>query len=249
MTRKFIFPGGEKLEYLARITALTDFLRRGPLSLQEIMEFVILDTLFDYGATTAFLNIVWTDGSIHVPAWYGCSEADKDLLPDRLVTADTPVNEALRTGKIVECGSFDDYVFAGPDYPKRIFPEGFAYSLAWPIPDFGVVVSFYRKKTNLNPANELFFRSVGGILALHFSQGAYKNSFKSGRLKDELVPLVALTQRQWTILGALRRGETNAKIANDIDVSESLVRQETVRIYRNLGVSGRKELIAEKITK
>ena len=39
------------------------------------------------------------------------------------------------------------------------------------------------------------------------------------------------------------KGFTNAQIAAEIGYSESLVRQETIQIFRILGVSGRKEII------
>jgi len=188
------------------------------------------------------MNIVWSDGSVHIPAWFGCTAAEKDLIPVRSVTADTPINEALRTGRIVECGSFDDFLFAGPEYAQKLFPNGFAYSLAWPIPDFGVLTTFCGKKTNLSPTTELFLNAVGGILSLHLSQGAYRANFRSHDIQKDSVALLALTPRQWIILEGLRRGSTNASIAQELDVSESLVRQETVRIYRRLDVSGRKEL-------
>jgi DNA-binding NarL/FixJ family response regulator len=41
----------------------------------------------------------------------------------------------------------------------------------------------------------------------------------------------------------LSKGATNSEIALEIGYSESLIRQETIEIYRTLGVSGRKELI------
>jgi DNA-binding NarL/FixJ family response regulator len=39
------------------------------------------------------------------------------------------------------------------------------------------------------------------------------------------------------------KGLTNAQIAGEVGYSESLVRQETIQIFRVLGVSGRKEII------
>jgi DNA-binding NarL/FixJ family response regulator len=41
---------------------------------------------------------------------------------------------------------------------------------------------------------------------------------------------------------------TNAQIAHEIGYSESLIRQETVVIYRKLGVSGRKEIQSQEST-
>lgn len=52
-----------------------------------------------------------------------------------------------------------------------------------------------------------------------------------------------LTERESTIEKFIRDGLTNAQIAERLGYSESLIRQETVIIYRKLGVSGRKDLI------
>lgn len=54
-----------------------------------------------------------------------------------------------------------------------------------------------------------------------------------------------LTVRQIKILKHASEGLTNAAIGRLVSVSESTVRQETIRIYRTLGASGRLEAIAK----
>lgn len=54
------------------------------------------------------------------------------------------------------------------------------------------------------------------------------------------------TERQTLILRMVELGRTNADIAEQMGYSESLIRQETITIYRKLGVTGRKELKIEK---
>lgn len=51
-----------------------------------------------------------------------------------------------------------------------------------------------------------------------------------------------LSERQKLILDLIRVGRTNPEIADVLGYSESLIRQETVTIYRKLGVAGRKEI-------
>ena len=50
-----------------------------------------------------------------------------------------------------------------------------------------------------------------------------------------------LTERQLEILKLMAMGKTNAQIASELILSESSIRQETVRIYRALGVGTRSE--------
>lgn len=54
-----------------------------------------------------------------------------------------------------------------------------------------------------------------------------------------------LTTRQVTILSLMGDGLTNADIGHRVLLSESTVRQETIRIYRALAVTGRMEAVAK----
>ncbi len=53
---------------------------------------------------------------------------------------------------------------------------------------------------------------------------------------------IYLTERQEIILRMIKSGDTNSNIAERMGYSESLIRQETIAIYRKLGISGRKDL-------
>jgi DNA-binding NarL/FixJ family response regulator len=64
-------------------------------------------------------------------------------------------------------------------------------------------------------------------------------------LKQKIdLPQIPLTDRQFVIAGLLEQGFNNAQIAAEIEYSESLIRQETVAIYRKLQVTGRKAMQA-----
>ena len=43
----------------------------------------------------------------------------------------------------------------------------------------------------------------------------------------------------------MRRGKSNAAIADDLDYSESLIRKETIEIFRKMGIAGRAALMQE----
>jgi DNA-binding NarL/FixJ family response regulator len=62
-------------------------------------------------------------------------------------------------------------------------------------------------------------------------------------IKEKIdLPQLPLSDRQLVIADLLERGFNNAQIALEIGYSESLIRQETVAIYRKLEVTGRKAL-------
>jgi DNA-binding NarL/FixJ family response regulator len=57
-----------------------------------------------------------------------------------------------------------------------------------------------------------------------------------------------LSARQLTILSHIQDGLVNLEIAKELMLSESTIRQETVRIYRALGVGNRHEAVKKART-
>jgi DNA-binding NarL/FixJ family response regulator len=53
-----------------------------------------------------------------------------------------------------------------------------------------------------------------------------------------------LTERQTQIVRLMGEGKTNAAIARSLGYSESTIRQESMGIYRSLGVNNREEAVA-----
>ena len=79
---------------------------------------------------------------------------------------------------------------------------------------------------------------------LNFYENSLNGEFHIG-LREELKQSKDLTKRQAVILDLMKAHKTNATIATELGYSESLIRQQTIIIYRKLGVSGRKDLIPE----
>jgi DNA-binding NarL/FixJ family response regulator len=73
------------------------------------------------------------------------------------------------------------------------------------------------------------------------SLGVTSGSMAGGSQNNSAVSPESLSERQLTVLRLMAEGKTNSQIAQDLILSESTIRQETVRIYRALGVSARAE--------
>lgn len=56
-------------------------------------------------------------------------------------------------------------------------------------------------------------------------------------------PVQDLTDRQKKILDGMARGKTNRAIGHELGYSESTIRQESMAIYRMLGVSSREDAV------
>jgi DNA-binding CsgD family transcriptional regulator len=107
----------------------------------------------------------------------------------------------------------------------------------------GVCVLVFAADAELNPLPD----GVGPALS---KLGAYfleTHGFtpKTGAEQSGRESIEDLTTRQVSILGFMGDGLTNADISHKVLLSESTVRQETIRIYRALAVAGRQEAVAK----
>jgi DNA-binding CsgD family transcriptional regulator len=73
------------------------------------------------------------------------------------------------------------------------------------------------------------------------SLGVNSGSMGSGAQNTSAPSPESLTERQLNVLRLMAEGKTNSQIAQDLILSESTIRQETVKIYRALGVHARSE--------
>jgi DNA-binding CsgD family transcriptional regulator len=100
---------------------------------------------------------------------------------------------------------------------------------------------------NVNDVN--YFNAIRSMLSL-FMKSHKEQVVKSsdGKLavttesQERETNSTRLTERQEIILRMIELGDTNNTIAERMGYSESLIRQETIAIYRKLGISGRKDL-------
>ena len=142
------------------------------------------------------------------------------------------IAEAARTCSIT-IGTTRD-----PNTGKEVFI--FCYPAATPSQSVGItvvvrssnspIVLSDEDQTTMNLMSALWFETLG-VPSLRE---------KSGSRDDDPS---ALTQRQVDIIQQMVAGKTNAQIAQEQIVSESTIRQETVRIYRSLSVGGRTEAV------
>lgn len=92
-----------------------------------------------------------------------------------------------------------------------------------------------------------FGEEVAGALAklVAFFIDANRTKSNSNPSAGRLGGIEEMTTRQVQILALIAEGLTNAEIAGRILLSESTIRQETIRIYRALSVGNRHEAVAK----
>lgn len=151
---------------------------------------------------------------------------------------DGPVSTAARTG-IVSKGTVVD-----PDTGEENFL--FCYPFTTPSHTVGIHVMIKSQDHDI-PLEDQDQRTISMFAGLWLQTlGVTDQITRPSSANNESNEL---TDRQLTILKLMSGGLTNARIAGELILSESTIRQETVRIFRKLGVPGRSEAkkIAEQL--
>lgn len=107
----------------------------------------------------------------------------------------------------------------------------------------GVLVLVLAPETKDSPIPSEVAPALGKLGAFFFETRGFVA--KSGAAPSGRESIEDLTTRQVTILAFMAEGLTNADISQKVLLSESTVRQETIRIYRALAVGGRQEAVAK----
>jgi DNA-binding CsgD family transcriptional regulator len=105
----------------------------------------------------------------------------------------------------------------------------------------GAATSLTDPKENIRPFSEQAVIAAGNAGAIYLESLGLKNLFRESPQTEE----GQLTDRQYEILVGMARGETNAQIAQQLILSESSIKQESVKIFRILGVGSRQQAVAK----
>ena len=172
------------------------------------------------------LFIVTQDAFVKSIAYFGASaQSERVSLWD-----DSPLSTAARTGKASWAEVID------PDTGKSHFH--FYYPFSSPSHTVGVHVMIKTKNYELAlPEAEQLTISMFAGLWLESLGITNQTAVRVTDSSDSN----ELTERQLVVLEKMSAGLTNARIAEELILSESTIRQETVRIFRKLGVPGRTE--------
>jgi DNA-binding NarL/FixJ family response regulator len=150
---------------------------------------------------------------------------------------DSPLSEAIREKKLV-AGPID---FLGQELDVIAIPF---VTHGVPVGLLAVVIEDKNYQIQaLQEASELFFK-LGAFYLESLDLG---NTMNSGIGQAPASP-EDLSTRQLTILSHIQDGLVNLEIAKELMLSESTIRQETVRIYRALGVGNRQEAVKKART-
>lgn len=108
------------------------------------------------------------------------------------------------------------------------------------IPEFVLIATFTEPPPE-NPASGPFMSSVVSLLELRLAMSQAPTTRRVA--SDGSGSPVEFSDRQQRILERIQDGKTNKSIARELGFSESTIRQETLRLYRSLGVNSRTDAV------
>jgi DNA-binding CsgD family transcriptional regulator len=224
------------------------YLARPEVTPALLSQYLVLKTLVPLGANQIFLSQLHPDGMVRPIDAFGYSEEQLEGWREFPFSEKLPVTDAIRNDQLVWLADHEDWEREYPEllnYPGELASQTFiALSIDIHGAPAGALGVMSRKQVEPTPELISFFSAIGGMVGLYLSrisQGRFAQIIRG----NEGANGEFLSPRQMRILDLMAQSYTNPQIAKDLGFSESTVRQETMRIYQILQVSGRKEAIKE----
>lgn len=228
--------------------------------MQEILQMLYLKAMSGLQVDALVYEELDQYGELKPKSSFGIEVSDRSgLQPSFNISESTPCTDAIKNDKVV-------WIDTLPSWPKNYatmsaldLPKSFKTMICSPVENHGLPIGclsiFSKTKLAFDDSIVEFVEAISMILsnAAMVTQSAIgrKQVAESGsqigimNADETALSLLEyqkpLTERQNLILKLISEGRTNAAIADVLGYSESLIRQETIKIYAKLGCSGRNE--------
>lgn len=219
----------------------------------QLAQFLVLHIFKRHAPVSAVISVCDPDGSLRAVSTFGNPPGGNEAYRSLSLWDAMPISAAVRTDDIVVVHG-DALAADYPGIAQRMSPAVAVAAIPLQLP--GEPVGALQMSLGQLPDDVHLEEDLGGvtaILALYLDLMLHPNGMRrngeatpsrEGKRDHGHAAPSHLTERQVEILGFMASGLTNAQIAARIGFSESTVRQETMAIYRFLGVEGRQEAAA-----
>lgn len=226
---------------LSRVQHHFEFVHSKPLPAQLVV--YLGENFCPLGETSAVaVSVLQDDGRVICEQAHGFLHNDQMIGSTSSILSDRPGSEALiklRTVILSKSDVENNY----PDFIKQDFMEGYKSAVLMPIGNRKIYGFAMQDVVEKVEGFEQYAECVRSLL--NFYENFIDSSTDLNPLRKSISSSSTLTPRQNEIVKFIKEGKTNSAIADELGFSESLIRQETIVIYRKLGISGRKELLPE----
>jgi DNA-binding CsgD family transcriptional regulator len=219
----------------------------------QLCTLLATDVLKNFDVTASYLAVLENDGRITMVGSFGYPEDRRS--PDDRPSLWEPmaITDTIRTGENQIFETWQDYIDRYPHLGHRAGPGRSFVCVPFSVKGTragGLGLTFNRPLAN-TAFNERLWSILANSGDIFISQGWASGVFKSPLDSNsattptgeprQYVDTSALTARALTILKHITLGKTNKQIAADLSYSESTIKQETIKLFRALGVSSRED--------
>jgi len=223
----------------ARIAEFASHLANYELTEDEICQFIAENTLSHLQVQGIFLTEITNRRTARARASFGINQSEFPEWQEFPIEWKLPVTDALTEKRLVWVTSLPQWPEEYPLVAQVEFPFPARTHIVTPILRFNDSVGCFGIFSSLeltpDEETELLLQTIGHLISLHI----YRKERE--RAKKESPNVTSLTDRQIEILMHISEKKTNIEIADIMGYSESTIRQETIRIFEKLHLSGRNE--------
>lgn len=230
---------------MRKILEFSEFLLGQPNSYNKIAQYLVMNTFSEQKFMCIYIGELIETGVVCPWAGFGWSSEEYAALTDHPIHDKYLVTDAIRENRILISHNNDEFKTEYPLMTTSNFTAPWNSAIAIPVYPIGGMAMFTSLELKLTEELNVFYIAIGSLLGLYASHLPAALVEVAINVKQKIdLPQIPLTGRQLVIADLLERGFNNAQIGLELGFSESLIRQETVAIYRKLQVTGRKAMQA-----
>lgn len=227
-----------------KLSDLISFISERPTP-DQVAQFIVLQTLKDFAPRAAIISVFFSDGSVHAAGSFGLNQDAIRGVHRRSLWDRDPAIDAIREGNPIIVNGHNVHNNSPAEYASILGSD--LPNIAWPLivgnQRVGSLQIHFSDHFHTDSISEIL-DDISGVLGLYLTfQNLNHGTNYSPSRNNHHEPTDSLTPRQMKILKLLAQGLTNPQIAARIGYSDSTVRQETMAIYRHLGVNGRRDAV------
>jgi DNA-binding CsgD family transcriptional regulator len=225
------------------IPLLINFLKQPSLKYSDICIFLLNNIFTDHKFSCALISQVSKSGLIDVVGSFGLSETQKSALNGVSPISEHPLSQVLRENKPLLIKKFPnwpkEFVLKNASEIDEIYRTFFCLPIASNSTLFGTLTLFSTDILRISKQDMEFYSIIANMSILRFDSQHISRVLIN---TNSNVSNSILNVREIGIIDLIKQGKTNAEIAKVLGYSESTIRQDTIKIYRKLGISGRQDI-------
>ena len=228
---------------ISTIQKFIDFLKYPNLTEQDICQHLVTNILKDYGIISAFIMHSTSRGTIKVSGQFNVSKIHHTKWFEISLDRKLPVTDAINENKLVivntlpyNVEAYRDFSHYELDYSSRTFIAVPYSSLKFPKAVLGLFSDLELSPSSSFESLIPILSNLAGIKLDQDYEKRLDNQIENARTKN-------LTRRQKQIVALLMQNNSNNEIADFLGYSISTIKQEVSKIYHDLNVKNREELI------